>query len=263
MKGDYGMREHRIRVDVEKCIGCGLCRKDCPAGNILLPDKKAVILSQNCIKCGHCVAICPKAAVSMTGFDDAPVEIKEPVTLDPQQLEEAIRTRRSIRHFTARPVKGEAIRRIIEAGRLTPTGGNAQEISYLVLKNGLPRFEKIAVRFFRMLFPLAKLLNPAVKNAVIDEHFFFKKAPAAILVLSKNQVDGALAASNMELMAEACGLGVLYSGFFSMAANFFPPLRKALGLKRGDKVVTTLVLGYSAVNYRRTAQKEKAAVRIL
>ena len=59
------------------------------------------------------------------------------------------------------------------------------------------------------------------------------------------------------------GLGVLYSGFFSMAANWSRPLRRLLGLKRKERAVTTLVLGYSAVNYRRTAQKERASVRQL
>lgn len=65
----------------------------------------------------------------------------------------------------------------------------------------------------------------------------------------------------MELMAEACGLGVLYSGFFSMAVNRSRFLRKKLGLRRGNKAVTTLVLGYSDVTYHRTVQKEPASVQ--
>ena len=60
-----------------------------------------------------------------------------------------------------------------------------------------------------------------------------------------------------------CGLGVLYSGFFCMAAGLSRPLRRALGLGRGEKAVATLVLGYSGVTYHRTAQKEAASVRRL
>ena len=40
-------------------------------------------------------------------------------------------------------------------------------------------------------------------------------------------------------------------------------LRKSLNLKHNDYVVTTLVLGYPDVRYRRTAQKERANVRFL
>ena len=81
------------------------------------------------------------------------------------------------------------------------------------------------------------------------------------MIVARNQVNGALAAANMELMAEACGLGVLYSGFFSMAVNHSRRLRRMLGLRRGEKAVTTLVLGYSGVTYYRTVQKERASVR--
>ena len=98
---------------------------------------------------------------------------------------------------------------------------------------------------------------------MIDDHFFFKKAPVVILILSQDKVDGALAASNMELMAEACDLGVLYSGFFTIVANISRTLRRKLDLKRKDRVVTTLVLGYPNVTYHRTAQRETASVRLL
>lgn len=254
-------REHIVQIDGDKCVGCGLCRTDCPAGNILLKDKKALIIAQDCILCGHCVAICPQAAVHMTGFDEPPQEIAATAALNPQMLLDALRTRRSIRQFAKLPVENEVIERIIEAGRLTPTGGNAQDVSYIVLQDQMESCEKLAVRLFRRLLPLAKLANPLAKRTRIDDHFFFKSAPAAIAVLARNQVDGALAAANMALMAEACGLGVLYSGFFCMAANHSRALRKALGLARKDKVVATLVLGYPSVSYKRTAPKEPAFVR--
>ena len=253
-------KEHIIRINPEKCVGCGLCRMDCPANNILVEDKKAKIIGQNCILCGHCAAICPKAAVSMTGFDEPPQAIEGPAALDPQALLAAIKTRRSIRRFTAQPVPPETVARIIEAGRLTPSGGNAQDVSFIVLQDSMDRAEAAAVRLF---LPLMRLVNPVAKRMDIDDHFFFKKAPAAIVVVSPNKVNGALAAANMELMAEACGLGVLYSGFFAMAANRSRALRKMLGLNRGDYAVTTLVLGYSGVRYHRTAQKEAASIRYI
>lgn len=229
--------------------------------NIAIDNQKAFIKTQNCIKCGHCVAICPKFAVSMSGFEDAPVEIKKTTVLNPAHLLEALRSRRSIRHFKNRPVEPEILKQIIEAGRLTPTAENAQNVSYIVLQNEKKQYEKIAVRFFKRLLPLARLIDPTAKNIIIDDHFLFKKAPAAILVLSKNKINGALAASNMALMAEAHGLGVLYSGFFTIAANYSLTLHKELCLKQ--KVVTTLVLGYPNVTYHRTAQKEAAVVQYL
>lgn len=256
------MKEHKIEINREKCTGCGMCKRDCPANNLVLVNKKAEVKTQSCIMCGHCVAICPKAAVSISGFDEPPMEIEKPVILEPRRLMDAVRTRRTIRQYKEKSIEPDVIAQIIEAGRLTPSGGNAQDVSYLVLQEGITRYEQIAVQFAKRLLPLVKLVSPTAKNAIIDDHFFFKKAPVAIVVVSKSKINAALAASNMELMAEAHGLGVLYSGFFARIANNSPTLRRMLNLTH-TKAVTALILGYPNVNYRRTAQKEPADVRYL
>lgn len=254
------MNQHIIHVEQDKCIGCGLCRQDCPENNIYIADKKAIIKGQRCIKCGHCVAVCPKGAISMTGFDEPPIEFQEQTVLDARQLLQALRTRRSIRQFKTEEVSTETLQKILEAGRWTPTAKNAQDVSYIVLEKGKEMYEKTAVRFFKKIQPIVGLFVKEARNITIEEDFFFFKAPAVIMVMSKHKVNGALAASNMALMAEACGLGVLYSGFFTIAANYSGKLRRQLRLKRQDKAVMTLVLGTPDVTYHRTAQKEPARI---
>ncbi len=255
------MGNHIIEMNTDLCVGCGLCAQDCPARNIDIADKKATVRDQGCMKCGHCVAICPYGAVSITGFDAPPAEIDGPTLLKPQQLLEAIKTRRSVRKFADKEIPSEILRQVIEAGRFTPSAKNAQNISYIVLQEQRNALEKIAVDFSRRLLPVARLFIKEGKHVMVDDHFFFKKAPAAIVIVSDGsfgQVNGALAASNMALMAEANSLGVLYSGFFTIAANHSRKLRRALQLRRGQKAVTTLVLGYPDVRYHRTAQRESA-----
>lgn len=256
-------RTHEVLIDAQACIGCGLCKGDCPMNNLVVENRVAHVVSQRCIMCGHCVAICPKGAVSMTGFDEEPVELDGRMSVDADQLLRALKARRSVRQFTDQSIETEVLERIVEAGRVTPTGGNAQEVEFIVLQTALPEVERVAVRLFRKLFPFVKRFDPSVARVEIDERFFFKGAPAAIAVVAKDQVDASLAAANMALMAESCGLGVLYSGFFATATRLSPALRRMLGLRRGQRVVATLVLGHPAVHYRRTAPKEPATVRMM
>lgn len=255
--------QHIIEVNRDICIGCGLCKNDCPVNNIIIEDKKSVIKNQDCIKCGHCSAICPTAAITLTGFDDEPIEIKNQTTVDSNELLMAIKSRRTIRKFKNKEVPSEIIKQIIEAGRFTPSAKNSQDVSYIVLGEDKSKYEEIAVKFFRRIKPIVSLFMKSAKEVTIDDNFFFKGAPVAIMVLTKDKISGSLAASNMALMAESCGLGVLYSGFFTIVANNSRKLRRGLNLNHNDYVVTTLVLGYPDVKYRRTAQKERANVRYL
>ena len=255
--------QHTIKVNKDLCIGCELCKNDCPVNNIIIENKKSVIKNQDCVMCGHCVAICPKEAITMTGFDELPIELTNKPILDSDELLMAIKSRRSIRKFKDKEVSSEIVKQIIEAGRYTPSAKNSQDVSYIILDNKKRIYEEVAVKFFRKIKPIANIAIKHSKEVSIDDNFFFKNAPIAIMIVTKDKISGSLAASNMALMAESYGLGVLFSGYFSDVANNSPKLKKLLSLKHRDHVITTLVIRYPDVKYRRTAQKETANVRYL
>lgn len=252
--------DHIISVNKDRCIGCGRCVKDCPESNIKLENKKAKILGQNCMKCGHCVAICPTESVNISGFKEDSSSNKYIGKIDSKTLLNAIKFRRSIRDFKDEEIPKYIIEDIINAGRWTPTAKNRQDVSYIIIDRKMEKVEKEAVKYFRKLVYLGKILKKSLKEVEIDDDFFFKKAPIAIAVISKDKINASLAASNMALMAESHDLGVLYSGFFSSAANKSKKIQKILGLKN-EKIVNTLVIGYPNVKYHRNPPRKQPKVK--
>lgn len=59
----------KIEFVKEKCTGCMLCARVCPAKAIEVVEegkrKMPIFLIYRCIYCGQCVEVCPRGAISM------------------------------------------------------------------------------------------------------------------------------------------------------------------------------------------------------
>ena len=51
-------------VREKKCIGCGICQKNCAHDAITIENRKATIHENICVGCGRCIGVCPKDAVA-------------------------------------------------------------------------------------------------------------------------------------------------------------------------------------------------------
>lgn len=75
------MERQIIRIDEQKCDGCGLCCSGCPEGALQLIDGKARLVSEiTCDGLGACVGECPVGAITVETREAAPYD--ECATLD-------------------------------------------------------------------------------------------------------------------------------------------------------------------------------------
>lgn len=260
-----------VEIAEEKCIACGKCVEDCVGHNLLIQENKTRVLGK-CILCGHCVAICPEAAVSIPEYDMEDVQEYQAETfhLDSEQFLNAVKFRRSIRKFKKEEIEKEKLERIIQAGRYTATASNRQGLRFAVVQEQMDQFRPLVWKGWVQNIELLRKQGKEKRADAFLKHYeryqenqendrLFLGAPALIVVAADHPLDGGLASANIENMAVAEGLGVLYDDYIVYALSQGEEARNWLGLEE-KQPVCCMLLGYTDLRYKRTAPRRKADV---
>ncbi|MBI4763167.1 MAG: nitroreductase family protein [Deltaproteobacteria bacterium] len=266
-------------VDTKKCRRDGLCVAECPGLLIELigeegfptPIPEAETL---CINCGHCVAVCPQGAISLKTM--APKDclpLRKELNLSPEQAEQFLRSRRSIRCYKEKPVPRDLLNRVIETAGYGPTGGNLQPVRWLVIEETkeVRRLTGLVADWQRSQIQeetdsITKARMERIVKAWdqgIDR--ICRNAPHLIIAhglsaLPASQSSCAIALTYLELAALSLGLGTCWAGYFNTAANSYPPLLKALALPRGHLPYGAMMIGYPKYSYRRIPLRNKPKI---
>lgn len=146
-----------IRIDTDKCTGCGQCVQVCNDFSLYLENNKVRISNTpafGCIGCGHCMAICPTGAIEVSGRElssddlfDLPPETS---AANYEQLFALFRRRRSVREFLDKEVEPEISEKILDAARTSPMGLPPSDVNVLIL-DSKEKTRKFAVDFCEYL----------------------------------------------------------------------------------------------------------------
>ncbi len=67
-----------MKIDIDKCTGCGLCEEVCPLGVAAIVEKK-VVIRDGCVECKTCMKVCPKGVFSVEAEGDTPICMACPI----------------------------------------------------------------------------------------------------------------------------------------------------------------------------------------
>ncbi len=257
-------------VDESKCKQDGICAEICPSRIIGMggKDKYPRIperLEVGCIQCGHCVSVCPHGALDHRRVSSASCPpIDSALTIDENQAEQFLRSRRSIRVFRDQAVEKEKIQRLIEIARCAPTAGNSQPVSWRVVtdRQTLERTADLTAEFLQNAIDTRpKGDYPVYYPAMVKGHKagldpIIRRAPVLLVastpeMRSNGTVDISLAFSYLELMAPTIGLGTCWAGLVYSALFNDIRVRELLGLPEDAAHFYSMLLGYPKYKFQR------------
>ncbi len=236
---------------------------------------------QRCIKCGHCVAVCPQGALaheSMSPSDCPPISKEQELT--PDQVRQMFMSRRSIRVYQDRAVPRATMTELIRLAGHAPAGHNNQFTQWLVIEDReeLRRLAGLVVEWMRSVREeqphLVHLLDLDVQIEAWErgEECIFREAPHLVVAhapqalrtmdLLRTAVQPVfnISLSHLELAASCLGLGACWAGYFLVAAEYYPPINKALELPEGNVSYGAVMIGYPGIKYQRMPRRKDPVV---
>jgi nitroreductase/NAD-dependent dihydropyrimidine dehydrogenase PreA subunit len=291
-------------IDKNRCVGCGACIEVCPDQTISLQDEYAEISGKKCMACGHCVAVCPETAISLDIIDESLgfQSFKEELQWmnfedgDTAQLVRLMRSRRSCRNYSTKPVLKEILEDLVKIGTTAPSGTNSQPWTFLCLteRDQVKEFGAQVADFYRRLNqkaanPLLRFLSRIFLHDTLGRYYkkyyhsikrgldewedqgvdrLFHGATAVILVGGKTTAscpaeDGLLATQNILLAAHTMGLGTCLIGFAVEALKHDRKLREYIQLPKDEAIYAVIGLGYPAEQYQKVAGRKRIIPRYM
>jgi len=148
-------------------------------------------------------------------------------------FEEVVKTRRSVRSYSEKPVPDEALQRVLEAARLAPSANNLQPWHYIVVRDESLRRKIAELSFNQMFIAEAPVVIVCCGKKYHDNYSWIAN--------NMYLVDCSISFDHLTLAARNEGLGTCWIGAFDHAA-----VRDLLNVPMGFDVIILTPLGYPA-----------------
>jgi len=156
------------------------------------------------------------------------------------ELTTLLNARRSLRRYAGRPVDRATILDCLEAARIAPSSENIQPWRFIIIDDP-ELLEKVATEASSGVYLPTKFIRkaPVIIAVLAETDILVNRIGAFLQGTQFYLLDLGIACQQLVLRAEDLGLGSCYVGWFNVGRT-----RAALGLRKKEKIVCLIALGY-------------------
>jgi nitroreductase len=156
------------------------------------------------------------------------------------ELIDALRNRRSVRSYQARPVEREKLEELAEALRISPSASNQQPWRLVLVDDPELKGEVAGATFGKAIgFNRFAMGAPVMAVIVIEPPRALNRVGAALKGREYPLIDIGIAAAQLALRAADLGLGTCLLGWFDERK-----VKKLLGIPRARRIGLLATVGY-------------------
>ncbi|RPH26060.1 MAG: hypothetical protein EHM93_19725 [Bacteroidales bacterium] len=255
-----------ITLDIEKCIQCGICISNFEGYCINNENGLPIIDYEICNQCQKCIALCPNQAILMNNVIPQKIIGFDKIGYD--DLISLLKFRRSTKSFVQQDIPKDIIEKIANSAKYAPNQNknidiliiNDPQIIKTIDKNAL----KFVKRWYGMMFSFkpvtgfislfSKTLHVIKKKMARDlfiKQKVVKENTNVLLVAIGNprmpvtEMSAQYLLGTMILSAVSLNIGCTLMDSLKLTINNNKKIKNQLGIKKTDKVLGVLALGYS------------------
>ena len=285
-----------ISIDHTTCNKCGLCSKICPI-RVFDNKKREIPDIQNndeCVLCGQCLCACPTNSINHSGFDKLNFKgINNKHALNADLAFDFLSQRRSLRNYRKEIPSIELLTKIVSIAGYAPSSPHHRVgwIRNAVVVTGFDNMKVVSDISADYMEKLIKMLGswymklaakyddrakaglgivPSFENSLREykqgNDLITYNSPAAIFLhapinSSTPQVDCDAACLQIQLYAEANGLGTCWNGIIQGAAagdyiKNFNKMSEFLKIPHGHKCYAAMTIGFPSVKFHSIPERK-------
>lgn len=276
-----------ISIDNTTCNKCGLCSKICPIRvfDFRKGEIPGIQNTDECVLCGQCLCACPTNSITHSGFDKSNFKnINNGQSFNADFVFSILTQRRSLRNYKKEIPTIALLTKVVEIAGYAPSSPHHRvgwirnatiavghenmkivaEITSEYMENMIKMLGSWYMKWAAKYDDRAKAalgIIPSFKEALKEykqgNNLITYNAPAAIFLhapikSSTPQIDCDAACLQIQLYAEANGLGTCWNGLLQGAASGdyikgFKKLEKFLKIPAGHKCYAAMTIGFPSV----------------